>query len=345
MKLLYNAVSVALTSRIFSGKVKDVRASSYYHVSNWNSSYVINQNVLLDEEKTSAYTLVKDLDNKLNYAKSITGKNTSALDFYKKSIYDYLSDQYSISLQEIDTTNSEFYVELTNPDVLISNATRASDSEIPTSYSLFKLDFGSIQAPIYAYTNSPSAKFVVPGGFGAYIIRDRVYKSSQSTQDNLSSKISSRNIYQSYPFKFSIFNSYVQSNESPTTFSANWSAEITATYDAKLSRQEFYKIQPQQIGTESVLVSDIAEEWSTLQTIETEVPPKQTEIYALADDRLNGDYRLNKVESSGSRNHYIYTRDIQLGNVSRNYQMGASRNVIGVYSIYTDNFKRSKINQ
>lgn len=252
---MYNAVSVALTSRIFSSKVKDVRASCYYHVSDWNNNYVINQNVLLDEEKRDSYSLIKDLDGRLNYAKNITTSSLSVLDFYKKSVYDFLADQYSIALQEIDTSNMEFYIEVTNPDVKISNsiliekdsALSQDVSEIPTSYSLYKIDSSAIQAPIYAYTNAPSAAFKVPGGFGAYVLRERVYKSSALTQDTLSSKISSRNIYQSYPFKFSIFNSYAQSTESPTVFSANWSAEITATYDAVLQRQEFYRIEPKAI--------------------------------------------------------------------------------------------------
>lgn len=252
---MYNAVSVALTSRIFSSKVKDVRASCYYHVSDWNSNYVINQNVLLDEEKKESYSLIKDLDGKLNYAKNITTSNSSVLDFYKKSVYDFLADQYSIALQEIDTSNIEFYIEVTNPDVQISNSILIEKdsilsediSEIPSSYTLFKVDSSSIQAPIYAYTNAPSAAFNIPGGFGAYVLRERVYKSSALTQDNLSSKISSRNIYQSYAFKLSVFNSYVQSTESPTIFSANWSAEITATYDAVLQRQEFYREAPRPI--------------------------------------------------------------------------------------------------
>jgi len=252
---MYNAVSVALTSRIFSSKVKDVRASCYYHVSDWNSNHVINQSVLLDEEKKQSYSLIKDLDGKLNYAKNITTSNSSVLDFYKKSVYDFLADQYSIALQEIDTSNMEFYIEVTNPDVQISNSIRVEKdsvlsqdtSEIPTSYALHKVDLAAIQAPIYAYTNAPSAQFKVPGGFGAYVLREKVYKSSSLTQDSLSSKISSRNIYQSYPFKFSIFNSYVQSTESPTVFTADWSAEITATYDAELQRKEFYKIAPKPI--------------------------------------------------------------------------------------------------
>ena len=322
---MYNAVSIALTSRIFSAKVKDLRASCYYHVSDWHDSYVLNQAVLLDEEKTFSYNLIKDLDGKLNYAKNITPSNESLLDFYKKSVYDYLSDQYSITLQEIDTSNIEFYIEVTNSDVVISNSVKiiqdntvAQDVvEIPTSYTLYRVDQNSIQTPLYAYTNAPSAQFKIPGGFGAYVIRERVYKSSLTTQDGLSSRISSRNIYQSYPFKFSIFNSYVQSTESPTSFSANWSAEITATYDAVLKRQEFFRVAPKAIEGSGENVPDQPEKWSDTRTDRDIQPdPSQTEVYAANDDRLNGQYRIN-----GTR-HYVYTRDLNNGNTFKNYKVG-----------------------
>jgi len=330
-KLLYNAVSVALTSRIFSAKIKDLRASCYYHVSKWSSSYVINQNVLLDDEKTTEYNLIKDSDGKLNYAKNISGSNQSILEFYRKSIYDYLADQYSIALQEIDTSNIEFYIEVTNPDVIISNSNRITETvpEIPTSYNLFRVNQESIGSPLHAYTNAPSARFSVPGGFGAYVLRQRAYKSSLVTQDNLSLKISSRNIYQSYGFKFSIFNSYVQSSESPIILSADWSTEITATYNATLTRKEFWVVKPTLTSTETENVLETAAVWSkdefTAQTdLNQQTVANQTEVYALADDRLNGEYRLKTAESSGSRNHYIYTRDIDNGNVNTNYKKNGS---------------------
>lgn len=51
MKLLYNACSIALLNRAFSTRIKDLRSSIYYQVSNWQSSYVINGNALLEDEK------------------------------------------------------------------------------------------------------------------------------------------------------------------------------------------------------------------------------------------------------------------------------------------------------
>lgn len=258
---------------------------------------MINQNVLLEEEKVTEYSLIKDFDDKLNYAKNISASNQSILQFYKKSIYDNIADQYSITLQEMDVSNIEFYVEVTNPDVIIANSTKITETvpEIPTSYTLFRINEKSIESPLYAYTNAPSAQFKIPGGFGAYVLRQRAYKSSLITQDNLSPKISPRNIYQSYGFKFSIFNSYVQSSESPTILNADWSAEISATYEATLKRQEFYRVAPTVIPGSGQNVEDQPEKWSDTKTDKDVKPdPSQTEVYADGDDRLNGQYRNPK---------------------------------------------------
>jgi len=317
MKMLYNACSVALLNRIFSTKVKDLRSSMYYQVSNWQSSYVLNGNVLLEDEKKEVYSLIK-VDNQnavgtSKYARNLIPSNSSVLEFYKKSIYDFLADQHSISLQEIDSSNLEFFIEITNNDVEIANATPIkggdriyaavvqSGTEIPTSYNLFKINNDSITGAVYAYTNSPSAQFTVPGGFGPYVIRERLYRSStKEINDGLSSSISSSNSYKNYTFNFSIFNSYNQSSESTLSFSANWSAVITAEYTATLSRQARYEdVFPPGSKREA---DDIA----LTKTFETGA------AFSGAD-RIDA-YRQG-INSNDPVNNFLYTGDIQQGNI------------------------------
>lgn len=337
---MYNAVSVALVSRIYSSRVKDVRSSIYYHVSDWNSDYVINQNVLLEEEKEKEYSLLKNFNSSLIYAKKILKSDPTLLDYYKRSVYDYLADQYSIPLQEIDASNVTMFIEITNPDVKILNAVKTNNTNdtiypmsvpswayfnIPTSYCLYALTEQATRNSLFAYTDAPSAQFKIPGGFGAYVMRQREYSSSSSTIDSLSSKISARNIYQSYPFNFTIFNSYVFSKESSDSFNANWSAEIEATYQATLYRQEYwYKAAEALRDANGNLIGENEVVFSALQTeADVEVRPSQTEIYALGDDRLNGKYRLQVKSTQAAKNSYIYTRDIDLGNVATAYAVGA----------------------
>ena len=298
MKLLYNVVSTALLARIFSSKVQDLRSSIYYQVSNWDSSYVINSNVLLEEEKKELYTLIRETSSdpasKAFQARNLLPKDSSVINFYRRSIYDFLSDQHSLSLQEIDTSNLEFYIEVTNPDVTIANSTKVVNNyttgtveEIPTSYTLFKLNTDNINSPLYAYTESPSAQFVVPGGFGPYVIRERNYRSSnKQVNDKISSLISPANTYKSYPFNFSIFNSYVQSTESANSFSAEWTANISSTFTASLSREEL------------ITLPDTNE----LQ----EGPAGSTTVYPLNDE--------NNIYTQNTTTSWAYSGDIDAGN-------------------------------
>lgn len=320
MKLLYNAVSVSLLSRAFSKKIKDIRSSMYYQISNWESSYVMNGNVLLDEEKKEVYSLIKENNSAslgtTKYARNIIPKDSSILEYYKKNIYDFLSDQHNISLQEIDTANLEFYIEVTNSDVIIANALQVINDygvsgdvqEIPTSYSLFKLNNENINSTVYAYTDSPSAQFVVPGGFGPYVIRERLYRSSvKEINDSLSNYISSTNIYKNYSFNFSIFNSYNQSSESPVNFSANWAAVMTAEYTATLSRQARYE--------------DVYPPGSKLLKDDVAFTAKyETGAAFSGADRIDG-YR-DVTSSKDPVNNFLYTGDIQQGNIIGSYGIG-----------------------
>lgn len=321
-KLLYNAVSVALLARIFSTKTKDVRSSMYYHVSKWDSSFVINGNALLEDEKKEIYSPIKlnniDSIGTVKYCKSLIPKNNSIIDYYRSSVYDYLPDQYSLSTQEIDLSNITFYVEITNPDAIIANAVRVEKDytsedveEIPTSYTLYKLDADTIDSTLYAYTNSPSPQFVIPGGFGPYVIRDRMYKSSdKEVNDFLNKSISTINTYKAYPFNFSIFNSYVSSKESSNSFSASWTANVEARYSATLSREAFYKEHVEATPDELVPVID----------------PPHTQIYEPTQNSnavySGADRRTNIVNSTDPANSYLYTGDIQAGNTTKQFVQG-----------------------
>ena len=337
MKLLYNSVSISLLSRIFSTKIKDIRSSMYYQVSDWQSSYVLNGQVLLEDEKKENYSLLRiDSTSAVGvsrYAKKITPTNTSLLDFYRKSVYDFLTDQHSISLQEIDINNLEFYIEVTNNDVNIVNGTLVKgrgltysvENEIPTSYSLFAIANSFITQPLYAYTDSPSAEFVVPGGFGAYVIREKLYRSSnEQINDSISNVISSSNVYKNYSFNFSIFNSYNQSIESPVVFDVNWSAVMIAEYTGYLSR---LKKVIDVYTTDSEIIKEAIPETNstTRQNIPATITLESEEAFSGAD-------RIRDTNASSRQNNFLYTGDIQNGNIFGAYGVGKS----GMLADYID---------
>lgn len=355
MKLLYNACSISLLNRAFSTRVKDLRSSIYYQVSSWQSSYVINGNALLEDEKKEDYSLIRVNNESAvgssKYAKNILKNNSSLLEFYKKSVYDYLVDQHSISLQDISIDNIKFFIEITNDDVQIANASLVigNGSEIPTSYKLYSIQTESVNSSLYAYTNSPSAQFTVPGGFGSYVIRERLYKSSVNyIEDNVSRLLSSSNVYKSYSFNFSIFNSYNQSSESSLSFNANWSARITSEYTATLSRQSRY--QDVHLPGSVRLNDDIpfsqtfetGEAFSGADRVGTYVVPAPTKTAeqiafengnitqeeAQALEQRRGTSNLisasaaKVITSSNPINNFLYTGDIQQGNIIGAYGVG-----------------------
>ncbi len=371
MKILYNACSVALLNRIFSTRVKDLRSSIYYQVSDWQSSYVINGNALLEDEKKQDYSLLR-VDNQgsagsSKYAKNILKNNSSLIEFYKKSVYDYLVDQHSVSLQDISVDNINFFIEVTNDDVEIANALLVkgpgvvqsqvvgNGSEIPTSYKLYSIESNSINSPVYAYTNSPSAQFTIPGGFGPYVIRERLYKSSTKyLQDNVSNLLSSSNVYKNYSFNFSIFNSYNQSSESSLSFNANWTATLTVEYIAKLSRQSRYEnITPPGsiLLKDDVSLSQIFETGQAFSGADrignaTVAAPTKTaeqaafekglitEDQARALEERRGTSNLISVPaakvitSSNPVNNFLYTGDIQQGNIIGAYGVGKPKMLV-----------------
>lgn len=323
MKIVYNSVSISLLSRIFSSKIKDLRSSVYYHLSNWDFSYVINSNALLDDEKKQEYVEIKDksVDSVgiSKYAKNLIPNNSSVVEFYKKSVYDFLSDQYNLVLQELNPQDIEFYVEVTNPDVIIANATKvvkdysSQDVEdIPTSYTVYKLNSQEVNSSLYAYTNTPSAEFKIPGGFGPYVIRQRIYRSpNQQINDRVMNLLSSNNIYKSYSFSFSIFSSYAQSKESPLSFSASWSVVLSAIYTATLSRDTYYKnVSPP--GTVIVEANKI------VASYKFEPDEGETAIFS------NADRRQQIVNTSDPANNFMYTNDITNGNINAGYSVGKS---------------------
>ena len=246
MKIVYNAVSVATLSKIQSSRILDIRSSKYYITGNWNSSYVINGSVLLDQEKSS-YTLMTDLNypNVRKYCRNLTSSYGSIIDYYKRICYDSIPDQYSILLQDIDLSQIELFVEVTNQNVLFANNNIISNSyltgdvsDIPSSYKLFRIQPTQYSSHLFAYTESTSLPFTIPGGFGPHIIKEKPIQYSNSLMQEKFSQSLTSSSFKGYPFNLSTYSSYISSTESSLGFNATWQANVigtgTATYSSKV---------------------------------------------------------------------------------------------------------------
>jgi hypothetical protein len=245
MKIVYNAVSVATLSKIQSSRTLDIRSSKYYITGNWNSSYVVNGSVLLEQEKSN-YTLMTDINspNVRKYCRNLTSTYGSIIDYYKRICYDSIPDQYSILLQDIDISRIELFVEVTNANVLFANNNLVANNyltgetnDIPSSYKLFKIQPTQYSSHLFAYTDSNSLPFTIPGGFGPHIIKEKPIQYSNSLMQERSTRSLTSSSFRSYPFNLSTYSSYISSTESSLGFNATWQANVigtgTATYSKK----------------------------------------------------------------------------------------------------------------
>jgi hypothetical protein len=313
-KLLYNSVAVATIAKMQASKTVNVRSSTYYVTGNWNPSYVVNGNVLLDDEKNN-YSLIPDSNYSdiRKYSRNLTSSYGSIIDYYRKICYDLLPDQYSILLQDIDISNIEIYIEVTNKDILLNNLQLVANNhatgninDIPSSHTLYRVQPTQYNNNAFAYTNSISFPFQVPGGFGPHVIKETpmLYRSDISGDKFNSSRTSSN--YKSYNFDFEIFSSYSQSSETPQSFDVNWSAQMVGTGTAKLSRKK----------------TTVVSEATTISNSQVEI----SQGYSAVD--VDDNQRFKDLDSKARithvKNNFFYSGDIDLGNSSTQYKKGSS---------------------
>jgi len=143
-KLLYNAVSFAMYCRAYAGTTLDTRSSLFNYVSEWRSSWAMNQDALLDQEKEEFFTNISINSSTTRYSRDLTKTYSSIEDFYLKNIYDHLPTYHRDKISYLDLSQVEYFIEVTNPDIIINNSLKINDPltdyNIPSSYNLFKLN-------------------------------------------------------------------------------------------------------------------------------------------------------------------------------------------------------------
>jgi len=312
-KILYNAVSVAMLSKSQASRSLDMRSSTYYMVGNWNSSYVLNGSVLLEDEKSEYSTIPSETNGDLVYSKNIISNYGSIFDYYKRIVYDLLPDQYSLIAQDINKGNIELYIEVTNNNIILNGLNKISNdyfsseiNDIPSSHSLYKVVSSQYDGSIFAHTTVGSASFEIPGGFGPYELREKnILRSSDISGNFVGNKVSA-NSYKSYPFSFSTYNTYLISNEQPINYDVTWTANVIATGTATLSRRILAKNIPAETRSDSSVKP--VQGYSGIDVDDNSI------IAALPPDK-----RISHV-----KNNFLYTGDIDAGNTHISYKQGRS---------------------
>lgn len=232
-KFLYNSVSYALYSRSYASKVIDTRSSLFNFVGQWNSSWVMNQDALLQEEKEQLFVNITTGTNETKYARNIIPSPLNIGKYYLNSLAETLPTYQRDKISFIDLSSVEFYIEITNPDVVIADSTKVTSSieeNIASSYTLFKV--ASSENFVYAYTDTISPIISIPDGFGPYVVKEiPSIKSSDSRV--LSNNIDPTNYFITYPFELQTAYSYQTATDKPLGFSGTYSSNIRIHYQGQ----------------------------------------------------------------------------------------------------------------
>jgi len=249
-KLLYNIVSYALHCRTHASKTEvslDLRSSLYNYVSEWNSSYVVNEAVLTEQEKTSDYTKITLEDNSNRYVRDLMSERIrnsgsfadgmaqdySVFGYYKSSLANFLPDSQISKLYTLNSSEVDFYIEITNQDVEIVNATRvANDNDIQkqSSYFVHQISSAGAETIAYAYTDKPSAPFNIPSQMYSHSLIEK--NISLSNNKKLSDNFNALSAFKEYPFALSCIYNYFQSREKHTSFDADVDLRSTGHFNA-----------------------------------------------------------------------------------------------------------------
>jgi hypothetical protein len=225
-KFLYNAVCYSLyTKMLVKGSRVDFRSPLYNYVSDWRSGWVMNTDVLLEEEKAKYFTSISvsptDSLSALDILKNEKiGDNV--FNFYKNELSAFLTEKQKSRLAAIDSSQIDFYIEVTNPDVNIYNSEISqrvnsnSVNGLVSSYYLHKVNNPSSKA--YAYTKVVSPELNIPDNIGPYILVEKPISSSNTRL--LSDQIDRNANIKDYKFNLQSYYNYYSASDSPQSFTA-----------------------------------------------------------------------------------------------------------------------------
>jgi hypothetical protein len=316
-KFLYNAVAYALYGRANQSKQKDLRSLVYNYIGEWNSSWVMDQDAMLDDEKIQYFINIATDTNTPQYARDIFQNYNSIEEYYRKVLFESMPDYHRDKISLINLDNIQYYIEVTNPDVNLTNATNISsyadleEEAIPSSYYVYKIDVNTLKP--YAYTQKKSPILSVPEEFGPYIIKESMTVKSSDTRA-INNKITPVNEFKSYPFKLQTNYSYISSTDKPVEFLGSFSTNLKLVYKGKYDRLVKSKrlgyvtrnFTRQEVnGKETYLVKDQYQ-------IDGEITDVNCQnIKSSIDSNL---YAANPKDSEQPYNSFNYTGDIDLGN-------------------------------
>ena len=243
-KLLYNSLMYALYSRSQATRKIDLRPSLYNFVGPWESSWVMDQSALMDDEKTKYFTNISNSSSTVQYARDLLGNDDSLKKYYLRKVSESLPGSLSSQLisPSVVSNNTDFYIEITNPDIIISSPSFTANELVQskvlsstlenfsTSYYLYKLL--NKDQKIFAFTEKISNKLYIPEGYGPYEVRE-MGEIKVGGNKKLNSSISPSSYFKSYPFRFGVKYSRISTTEKALAFSGTVKTKLNLTYKAQ----------------------------------------------------------------------------------------------------------------
>jgi peptidoglycan hydrolase-like protein with peptidoglycan-binding domain len=308
---------VAINDRIESSRsVIDVRSSVHYFTTGWNNNWVINSDVLYDEEKTQYYENINNAGVNIYARNILNSPKTYYIEEIKKIITAY-QDRFF----DDNENNISFYIEYTNDNVQWTNTITVTDlekNEISSSYQIRKIS--NKNSKCYAYTEKVSPAFIIPSGFGPYQIRA---KTVTSAVDPLSSF--SNVAPQNYPFELNLSHSKISGGDNPKSFSASIKTLLKVEFEQTNSwKQEVDSNIGGNLTVSRQKTAAIARTLKVAGRAEVINPPTPgaTKPLAYSAEEVQTSESADTLASSSDYNAFVYTGDIGQGNTWDEYFQG-----------------------
>jgi len=317
-KLLYNTVSYALYCKARAELISSTISSLTNLVTDWYSSWVIYGDALLDSEK-SEFEFVPISSSESVYAKMLTktssSNDVSIFNFFKEKMSKKLPSGQISLLSEINVNDIEFFIEVTNPDVSIKDATRIEnlgglDFNIPSSYFLHRIsqpvsnsfseEPNTANSPLYAYTSKYSRPLVALSGMGPHVLVERPINSSSSRQ--LLSSINPSSGFHSYSFRLK--SSYVsyEGIDKPTILQTklNGQAQYDLMGTIKRSRTETVAGEP---GIQTLKISSSGSAIDDFNLMRSKTTAETSNVFPYTGDiDIHNDPRIWAQGATGFSN-------------------------------------------
>lgn len=238
-KLLFNTCAYALYSVARSSRTIDERSALFNYVSEWSPSWTMDQDAILEDEKSKYFLNISENTSTAQYARDIMPR-VANVRRYMVSAFSSLPDSIKSRLN-YNIGDIEVFIEVTNPSVTLSNARKISDNEklvidMPSSYSLYRIL--DMDKKTCAWTASGSDLLTIPSSYGHYAMIEKniVASGGGILKDNFNSLES----VVSYPFDLTCKYHYVVPGpEKYSEFKATIDIDLDVKYNATFLEPQY----------------------------------------------------------------------------------------------------------